>query len=952
MKNVLLFCLVTVMIVSCHEPNQDEKKSPNIIYILVDDLGWKDTHAYGSTFYQTPNVDKLARKGMTFTNAYASAANCAPSRACLLSGKYPPRHGIYTVGSSERGSKEQRKLIPIPNKTILADSIVTIADELKKVGYITSAIGKWHIGIDPCTQGFDVNVGGTHQGHPASYFSPYKNEAITDGPEGEYLTDRLTNEALRFIERNKNEKFFLYLSYYTVHTPLQGKTDLIEKYEDLERTEGQNNPVYAAMIESMDKNVGRIMTTLDALDLSENTLVFFTSDNGGVTRISSQQPLRYGKGSYYEGGIRVPLIASWPGKIEPGSTCDVPVSNIDFYPSMLEVAGITEPLEKDLDGLSILPLLLGNTEFESARPVFWHFPVYLQSTNVEFEDGRDPYFRTRPGSAVRMGKWKLHEYFEKGEIELYNLESDPGEHQNLVKKYPDTAKILTEIIAEWRARTNAPVPYEYNPYYEKNPEDTGKELPNIIIILADDMGYGDVACLNESSKISTPNLDKLARQGIVFTDAHSNSAVCTPTRYGLLTGRYAWRSRLKSGVTWSYDKPVIEPNRTTIASLLKEHNYYTACIGKWHLGLDWARDSANNIDFKKSIENGPVANGFDYFFGITASLDIPPYFYIRNDRITATIIDTVAAMDGKKFWRKGPIGNDFKHIEVLPKLTEKAVYVINEQTKSNNPFFLYFPLPAPHTPILPSKEFQGKSGTNEYGDFVMMVDDVVGKIMSSLKENGIAENTLLFFTSDNGCSPMADFEELAILGHDPSFIFRGHKADIYEGGHRVPFIAAWPDKIKAGSISDEIICITDFLASCAAIVGDSLADDEGEDSYSLLPALLGKKIINPIREATVHHSIDGNFSIRKGNWKLEFCAGSGGWSYPRENKAIELGLPPVQLYNLKTDIAEENNIAAENPEIVESLTRLMQKYIDEGRSTPGISQQNTGQTKLFKTKSK
>ena len=479
-----------------------------------------------------------------------------------------------------------------------------------------------------------------------------------------------------------------------------------------------------------------------------------------------------------------------------------------------------------------------------------------------------------------------------------------------------------------------------------------QQLPNIVVILADDMGYGDVSCLNDSSKIHTPNLDNLAGQGIMLTDAHTNSSVCTPTRYGLLTGRYAWRSPLKSGVTWSYDTNIIEPGRTTLASMLKKHDYYTACIGKWHLGMGWAEDAAGNIDFMQPIENGPVTNGFDYFYGINASLDIPPYFYIENNRITATEIDTVKGMRGKMFWRKGPIGNDFKHVEVLPNLTREAIKVINNQAKADQPFFLYFPLPAPHTPILPTEEFLGKSGTNEYGDFVLMVDDVVGKITEALKQNGLEDNTIVFFTSDNGCSPMANYKELATFGHDPSYIFRGHKADIYEGGHRVPFFVKWPGKIKPGTESDEIICTTDLLASCAAIVGDSLEDYEGEDSYNIIPALVGEKLDSPLREAIVHHSVDGNFSIRKGDWKLEFCAGSGGWSYPREKKAHELGLPPVQLYNLKTDIAEEVNVADKHPEIVDELTVLMQKYIDEGRSTPGSPQQNTGETNLYKAKSR
>ena len=249
--------------------------------------------------------------------------------------------------------------------------------------------------------------------------------------------------------------------------------------------------------------------------------------------------------------------------------------------------------------------------------------------------------------------------------------------------------------------------------------------PNIIFILADDMGYGDVSALNANSKIITPNLDQMAQKGMFFTDAHSNSAVCTPTRYGVLTGRYAWRTSLKNGVSWSWSEPLITPERSTVAKILKSKGYQTACIGKWHLGLGWEKDSAGVVDIRKPIKNGPNANGFDYFFGITASLDIPPYIYIENDQSTTQVIDTIEKRDGKEFWRRGAIGDDFTHIGVLPKLTEKAVGFIDDHAKSNDPFFLYFPLPAPHTPILPTEPFQGKSNTNEYGDFVLMVDDVV-----------------------------------------------------------------------------------------------------------------------------------------------------------------------------------------------------------------------------------
>ncbi len=472
--------------------------------------------------------------------------------------------------------------------------------------------------------------------------------------------------------------------------------------------------------------------------------------------------------------------------------------------------------------------------------------------------------------------------------------------------------------------------------------------PNIIYILADDLGYGDVSCLNENSKIQTLELDKFTEGGMVFTDAHSNSSVCTPTRYGILTGRYAWRSSLKQGVAWSYDEHLIDPERMTVASLLKKNGYRTACVGKWHLGLDWAKDSTGTPDFLQAIKNGPNANGFDYFYGITASLDIPPYFYIENDRITTTEIDTIEGQSGKGFWRTGPIGADFKHVEVLPTLTAKAIDFIDDQSKNKEPFFLYFPLPAPHTPILPTDEFLGKSGTNAYGDFVLMVDDVVGQIMKALKENGIDENTLVVFTSDNGCSPAADFKELLELGHNPSYIYRGHKADIFEGGHRVPFMLHWPAKLQAGSISSQTVCLTDFMATAASIVGDSLPENAGEDSYSLLPVILNPQYNEPIREATVHHSIDGYFSIRKGKWKMEFCAGSGGWSYPTAKQVNEEGLTEFQLYDIENDPSEKLNVLDQYPEVVTELTELMAKYVSEGRSTLGAPQENDGFTSYLK----
>ncbi len=471
--------------------------------------------------------------------------------------------------------------------------------------------------------------------------------------------------------------------------------------------------------------------------------------------------------------------------------------------------------------------------------------------------------------------------------------------------------------------------------------------PNIIYILADDMGYGDVSAYNPSGKIKTPHIDRLAKEGMMFTDAHSPSAVCTPTRYGILTGRYAWRTWMKKGVLWSWDEPLIPPDRTTVASLLQKAGYHTACIGKWHLGLGWQKDSSGVVDITKPLSSGPTTIGFDYFWGITASLDIPPYIYIKNNQSTTQQIDSIGKNDGKGFWRTGQVGDDFAHEEVLPKLTEKALAYIDERASTKGPFFLYFPLPAPHTPILPTSKFAGKSNTNEYGDFVLMVDDLVGQIMKKLSDHKIADNTLIIFTTDNGCSPMADFDELTALGHQPGGIFRGHKADIYEGGHRVPFVARWPQQIAPGSQSDHTIALTDLLATAAAIVGDSLSSSSGEDSYNLLPLLQGNEPAGSFREATVHHSIEGAYAIRRGKWKLAFCPGSGGWSKPRPAEAHAAGLPPLQLFDLENDPGESNNLVDQHPQIVEELTALMKHYIDEGRSTPGVAQKNDTETKLF-----
>ncbi|HDL18226.1 MAG TPA: arylsulfatase [Bacteroidetes bacterium] len=483
------------------------------------------------------------------------------------------------------------------------------------------------------------------------------------------------------------------------------------------------------------------------------------------------------------------------------------------------------------------------------------------------------------------------------------------------------------------------------------------ERPNIVYILADDLGYGDVGCLNPECKIPTPNINRLAARGIRFTDAHSGSAVCTPTRYGILTGRYAWRTRLQSGVLWGYSRALIDKRRMTVASFLKKHGYTTGCIGKWHLGWNWALKKNvtlgdrkevkfEEVDFSAPITNGPSSVGFDYSCNIPGSLDMVPYVYVENDHVVELPTVTVEGRQNYQFYRSGPAAPGFKHENVLPELTQKAVQFIERQTPAK-PFFLYFPLSAPHTPILPTKEFQGKTGLGPYGDFVVQCDWTVGQILQTLQRKGFAENTLVIFTSDNGCSPMANFKHLSRLGHFPSYHFRGYKADIFEGGHRIPFLARWPGKIKPNSQCDDLICLTDLLATTADILGKKLPDYAGEDSISILPDLLGtaKK---PVREAIVHHSINGSFSVRRGKWKLELCPGSGGWSDPRPQKAAQLGLPMVQLYDLTRDIGEQNNLQYLYPDVVYRLTRLLERYVVNGRSTPGKLQKNDVEINIWK----
>ncbi|MGZ0708896.1 sulfatase family protein [Coraliomargarita sp. W4R53] len=459
--------------------------------------------------------------------------------------------------------------------------------------------------------------------------------------------------------------------------------------------------------------------------------------------------------------------------------------------------------------------------------------------------------------------------------------------------------------------------------------------PNIVYILADDMGYGDVQVLNpERGKIATPHMDQLAADGMIFTDAHSSSSVCTPTRYGIITGRYNWRSKMQKGVLNGYKPALIPTSRATVPSILREQGYNTAMIGKWHIGMDFPtvdgkrlnQQGLSNVDWNGRIERGPFDLGFDYYFGISASLDMPPFIYIENDRFVG------ACTTIKKFQRTGAAHEDFEAVNVLDALADKATAYIESQS-ADKPFFAYIALPSPHTPIVPTPEWQGKSGLGKYGDYVMETDAFVGTIMDAVDAAGLAENTIVIVTSDNGCSKAAGIPALEAQGHFPSAQFRGSKADLWEGGHRVPFIVCWPKVIEAGSQSDALICLTDLLATAAECAGAEVPDHAGEDSVSFLPALQGEPIVST-RAGVIHHSISGHFAYRQGKWKLLLAKGSGGWTSPNENQ-MPKDAPKAQLYDLELDPGETTNLYDSQPEVAQRLLAQLESDISNGRSTDG-----------------
>ncbi len=475
------------------------------------------------------------------------------------------------------------------------------------------------------------------------------------------------------------------------------------------------------------------------------------------------------------------------------------------------------------------------------------------------------------------------------------------------------------------------------------------ERPNIIVILADDFGVGDIQEHYPKNNIATPNLDQLVRRGMSFTDAHSPSAVCSPTRYGLLTGRYAWRTRLQEWVIAAYEPPLITKDRPTLPGMLKQNGYQTTCIGKWHLGLNWSGPQPSRMtaapngqakltwDFEKPIRGGPVERGFEYFYGVDLP-NLPPFTYIENDRVAIqpTARYKLDASEGIVLPRGfvgAPTAPGWRMQEILPELTRRAVAQIHERAKQDKPFFLFFSMTSPHEPIVPSKRFRGKSGIAPIADFVMETDWSAGQVMQAVDDAGIADNTLVIFTADNGHSHYTGWNDLVAGGHMPSGPYRGHKGDVWEGGHRVPLVVSWPNHIASRSEHAQLVCLTDLFATLAELVKAEMPTDGAEDSLSFLPVMLGQS--SPMgRTSLVNHSNHGEFAYRDGDWKLVFKEGGSNFARSRGKPTI------AELYNLKTDIAEQTDLSSKRPDVVKRMTRAFSALIENGATRQGLTAAN------------
>jgi len=763
---------------------------------------------------------------------------------------------------------------------------------------------------------------------------------------------------------------------------------------------------YFLAAQTFDRQCGELLAALEKTGELDNTLIVISGDNGW--------PFPRCKATCYDTGTHQPLAVRWGSRVKGGRVVDDFVSLADLAPTFLEAAELKPP--PAMTARSFLNVLLADKSGQ-VDPTRDHvltgmerhvprgrddgdqrgvgYPMrtivtrefhYIRNFRPDRWPAADPPAGAMPGfdefakntfagfadvDAGPSKAWLLthrddpafqRAFGKRPARELYDLRKDPFELKNVADD-PACADAVKELdarlMAELKAADDPRVAGTGDEFDRYKGSQGRKPKPNIVFILADDLGYGDLSCYNKDSKIPTPNLDRLACEGMRLTDAHAPTSVCTPTRYAILTGRYSWRTRLQRGVLGPWSQPLVAADRLTVASLLKQHNYATACIGKWHLGWTWPTKDGqpprtedgrlSNVLFTKPIADGPTTRGFDYYFG-TDVPNYPPYCFIENDRTLGipSLPDTGLA-DG--FNHPGPMAPGWKLVNILPELTRRAASWIEESAKSDKPFFLYFALTSPHYPVVPAPEFKGKSKAGEYGDFVFQTDWTVGRVLDALNRAGVADNTLVIFTSDNGpeitgeVNPGA-YDRAQQFKHYSMGELRGAKRDTWEGGHRVPMLARWPGKIKPGAVSAETTCHADFMATVAALLGTELPPNAGEDSFNLLPVLLGEKLDRPVREATVHHSCSGKFAIRKGDWVfIDAPSGDdngrhGEPQWLKDERGYTKDSLPGELFNVREDVSERRNQFAERPEIVRELKELLEKYQRDGRSTPGLPQKN------------
>ncbi|MEM7599918.1 MAG: sulfatase-like hydrolase/transferase [Verrucomicrobiota bacterium] len=979
---------------------------PNVIFILTDDLGYSDISCYGAKKVKTPHIDRLAAEGLQFTHFHTAASICSPSRAAFLTGGYPQRAGLYMGINPNRRAHWFLGLHP---------GEITITEQFKDQGYATHMVGKWHLGTEPeflpRQQGFDHYYGMPCNFSHSPKFFDNDTEVFAKTPL-DRLTELYTDRVTSIIRESGDQPFFLYYAHNYPHTPFQASATFKGSSKD---------GVRGDMMQEMDWGIGEMMKALEESGQAENTLVIFTSDNG-PTKNEYALPYRGTKYVTLEGGHRVPFILHWPTQIKAPKVIDVPVHAMDLFPTLSEIMGAAMPEDRVYDGLSLLPLMTGTEIARSSNEPFY----YYNCENLQAVRKGDWKLHL-PRSVEQLPFWEKNKAYTKLEAPLlFHLGEDVGEKDDVSEKHPEIVTEMLEIadaarseLGEFMQRgsgqrpTGSAIPGAPIISHEKDwgsidtvmaekiaqertkrhpnvragkkgapptaaiaPEleasvrvpspattlDDASSLPNVVLIFTDDLGYGDLSCYG-ATHVQTPNIDSLATDGRRFTDAHSASAVCTPSRYALLTGQYPLRAMGGKGV-WGPLSPqsglIIPTDTLTIGKAFQNKGYATSAFGKWHLGFNEGKN-----DWSVPLRPGPQDVGFDYYWGLPLVNSGSPYVYVENDTIVGYDPSDPLVLGQKPISptptfpeeasRKGPnrFGGALEAHKIYDDektgtyMTEKAVKWISENKEQ--PFFLYFSTPNIHHPFTPDPRFKGTSQCGLYGDYIHELDWMVGELLTCLEEHGLSDNTLVIFTSDNGGMANLAGRNAMKAGHKINGDLLGFKFGAWEGGHRVPFIARWPGNIEAGTESDQLICNVDMLATFMALTGqDPNSLEKTKDSVNVLPAFLDNPEHSIREELVIAPSRRQNLSIRKGKWMYIGARGSGGfggskpsdhaWGGPAAiqlvgsiNSDIEDGkfkadAPPAQLYDLENDPKQTRNLFRENPEVVEELSARLKSY--------------------------